>query len=301
MVKRAYILARHPEQQVGFSAIAHRVQATLFLATPHRGADDAAVLSKVLSFSLGSKPFVVDGDDLQRNPHAAQSINDEFLLLCQDLQLFSFYEDLPTKYYGIIVEKDLATIGCDNERTAYLDADHGGVCKYGTKRDSNYQTVRNALAKVIDDFRSREKESRPGPDHAQLRLLDSFLGTSDAAEDDFSRVDSARMAGSCEWLMKKASYLNWIKSANNQLYWMSAKPATGKTILSGRVISHLKNLGKDCSFCFFNYGNKAKSHIGAFLLSMARQMAIMHAEILQAILELCRKDNHLKEKEHNTI
>jgi hypothetical protein len=83
------------------------------------------------------------------------------------------------------------------------------------------------------------------------------------------------MAGSCEWLMKKTTYLDWIKSGNNQLYWMSAKPATGKTILSGKVISHLKGLGKDCSFCFFDYGNKAKSNIGAFLLGMARQMAIM--------------------------
>jgi hypothetical protein len=110
-------------------------------------------------------------------------------------------------------------------------------------------------------------------------LLDVFLGTSDAAEDDYSRVDSARMPGSCEWLMKKSTYLDWIKSGNNQLYWMSAKPATGKTVLSGKVINHLKGLGKDCSICFFNYGNKAKSNISSFLLSMARQMAIMHTEI----------------------
>lgn len=300
VVKRAYILARLPTQKPGFSSIASRVQAMLFLATPHRGADDASMLSKILSLSLvGTKPFVLD---LQRNSQATQSINDEFPAFCQDLQLFSFYETLPTKYVGsIIVGKDLATLGYDNERTAYLEADHRGVCKYATKRDPNYQTVRNSLAKVIDDFRSRETASRVMIDHEQLRHLDIFLGTSDAAEDDFSRVDSARMVGSCEWLMKKSTYIQWIKSENNQLYWMSAKPATGKTILSGKVINHLKGLGKDCSFCFFDYGNKAKSNIGSFLLSMARQMAIMHPEILQAILELYRKDSHLKEKEHNTI
>ena len=298
MVKRAYILAKLPRQQAGFASIASRVQAMLFLATPHRGADDASLLSKILSLPLvGTKPFIAD---LQRNSHATQSINDEFPALCQDLQLFSFYETLP--YLGsIIVKQDLATMGYDNERTAYLDADHRGVCKYATKRDPNYQTVRNSLAKVIDDFRSRVIKTRVMIDHEQLRLLDNFLGTSDAAEDDFSRVDSARMAGSCEWLMKKSTYVEWIKSENNQLYWMSANPATGKTILSGKVISHLKGLGKDCSFCFFDNGNKAKSNIGSFLLSMARQMAIMHSEILQVILELYRKDSHLKEKEHSTI
>jgi hypothetical protein len=119
VIKRAYILGRLPGQRAGFSSIASRVHAMLFLATPHRGADDASVLSRILSLStVGSKPFVVD---LQRNSHATQTINNEFPLLCQDLQLFSFYETIPTKPLGsLVVEKDLATLGYDNERTAYL-------------------------------------------------------------------------------------------------------------------------------------------------------------------------------------
>jgi hypothetical protein len=156
VVKRAYILAKLPRQQAGFSSIASRVQAMLILATPHRGADDASLLSKILSLSLvGNKPFLAD---LHRNSHSTQSINDDFPALCQKLQLFSFYETLPAKWIGsIIVKQDLAVMGYDNERTAYLDADHRGVCKYATTLDPNYQTVRNSLAKVIDDFRSREK------------------------------------------------------------------------------------------------------------------------------------------------
>jgi len=109
VAKRAYILAKLPGQQAAYSSIANRVQAMLFLATPHRGADDASLLSKLLSLSLNSKPFV---GDLERNSHATQNINDEFPHLCQNLQLFSFYETLPTKYVGsIIVDKDLATLG----------------------------------------------------------------------------------------------------------------------------------------------------------------------------------------------
>jgi hypothetical protein len=116
VVKRAYILARLPGQQVPFSSIASRVHAMLFLATPHRGADDARVLSNILRLSVGSKQYVVD---LQRNSHATQNINDEFPMLCQDLQLFPFYETLPTKYLGrVVVEKDLARLGYDNELAA---------------------------------------------------------------------------------------------------------------------------------------------------------------------------------------
>lgn len=118
VVKRAYILARLATQQDGLSSIGKRVHAILFLATPHRGADDAKLLSKILSIS-GSKPFLVD---LQRNSYATQHINDDFPHVCQDLLLFSFYETLPTKYLAIsssmVVEKDLATLGYENERTA---------------------------------------------------------------------------------------------------------------------------------------------------------------------------------------
>ena len=94
VVKRAYILAKLPRQQAGFASIASRVQAMLFLATPHRGADDASLLSKILSLPLvGTKPFIAD---LQRNSHATQSINDEFPALCQDLQLFLSMKLYPT-------------------------------------------------------------------------------------------------------------------------------------------------------------------------------------------------------------
>src|SRR5690242_16442155 len=110
VVKRAYILARLPDQQVGFSSIARRVKAMIFLATPHRGADDAKLLSKILSLGFNSSPFL---EDLHRNSRATQSINDEFPKLCRELQLFSFHETLPMKGVGMVVEKDLAVLGYD--------------------------------------------------------------------------------------------------------------------------------------------------------------------------------------------
>jgi len=298
VIKRTYILAK---QQTEFSSIANRVSAMFFLATPHRGADYAQLLTKILNIAPGPQPFVID---IHRNSLATQSINDEFPHHCQNLQLLSFYETLQTNLLagrGLVVDKDLATLGYANERTAYLNADHRGVCKYASKRDPNYQTVRNALATVIDDFRISATESKNHIDHEQLKLLDSFLGTSDSAEDDFMSVDSVRMSGSCEWLMRKSSFIEWQESANTQFYWISAKPATGKTILSGKVVNHLKSLNKDCNFCFFDHGNKAKSNIRSFLLSMARQLALIHSEILRVVLELSRKDDQLKKADHPII
>lgn len=55
-------------------------------------------------------------------------------------------------------------------------------------------------------------------------------------------VDSLRLTGSCEWLMRKTALLQWRDSATPRLYRISAKPATGQTILSGMVVHHLKCL-----------------------------------------------------------
>jgi WD40 repeat protein len=298
VIKRAYILAKQKEE---FFSIANRVRAIFFLATPHRGADLAQLLTKILNLSAGQRPFVTD---LHRNSLATQSINDEFPNHCQELQLYSFYETLPTNYgvgKSLVVDKDLATLGYSNERTAYLNANHREVCKYSTSNDPNYLIVRNALAATIDGFRIHAASSKHNLDLEQRKLLEDFLGVSDVVEDDLMGATAQLMTGSCEWLLKKDSFQEWRDSANTQLYWISAKPATGKTILSGKVITHLRDLDRDCAFYFFNYGNKAKSTISSFLLSMAWQMALMHVDIFRTVLEICKQDHRLGAADHRTI
>ena len=298
IIKRAYILAKQKQE---FVSLADRVQAIFFLATPHRGSDLAPLLSKLLNLSGGARPFVTD---LHRNSLATQSINEEFPQYCQDIQLYSFYETLPTSYgvgSSVIVGQDLATLGYANERREYLNANHRKVCKYASQDDPNYRTVRNALASVMNVLRSRLALTKRDISNDQRRLLDTFLGVSDAPEDDFMSVDSLRMSGSCEWLVDKKSFQQWLHCANSPIYWVSAKPATGKTILSGKIIAHLRELHKHCSFYFFHHGDKGKSNVASFLLSMAWQMALLDKVVLGTLLEIYEKDDHLSKADYRTI
>lgn len=298
MIKRAYILAKQKEE---FHRLAERVKAIVFLATPHRSADLAQLLNRILILTSGSRPFVAG---LHRNSVATQSINDEFPQHCQGLQLHSFYETLPTNYgigKGLVVDKDLATLGYANERTAYLNANHRDVYKYSAQSDSNYQTVRNALASTVNSFRSRALEFRQCLDNEQQHLLGSYLGVSEAPENELMRIDTIRMRGSCEWLLRKQSFQEWRDSGDSQLYWISAKPAAGKTILSGRIIHHLKDLNKDLAFYFLDYRSKARTTIHSFLLSFAWQMAHTYTEVAQTILTFCEKDEELKKADYRTV
>lgn len=298
VIKRAYILARQREE---FHRLAERVRTIVFLATPHRGADIAQLLSKILNLSPGSRPFVTD---LHRNSLATQSINDEFPQYCQDLQLYSFFETLPTPHgvgKSIVVEKDLSILGYANERTAYLNANHREVCKYSSQSDPNYHTVRNALAHAIDNYRGYAAASRQRVDQEQQQLLDKYLGVSDRPEDELLGVDTIRLKGSCEWLMQRESFSHWRDSANTQVYWISAKPAMGKTVLSGCVVNHLRLLKRDLSFYFFDYRDKSKTTIQSFLLSVAWQMAQMHIEVLTKVLEICGKEEGLAKSDFRTL
>ncbi|KAJ5519087.1 hypothetical protein N7453_001509 [Penicillium expansum] len=298
VMKRAYLLAKGKRE---FEYLATRIQAMFFLATPHRGADLASTLLKLLSLSGGPRPFVTD---LQRNSMAIQSINDEFPHHCHEMQLCSFYETLPTSFgikKSLVVEKDLATMGYTNERREYIHANHRDICKYASQDDPNFRIVRNALASGLDVLRNRLALASRDSISDRQRLLETILGVSDAPEDDFMSADSLRMSGSCEWLVDKLNFQEWLHGANSPIYVIVAKPATGKTILSGKVVTHLKKLQKKSSFYFFKYGNKEKSNITTFLLSMARQMALSDAKVLATCLEICEKDDQLSKADYRTI
>lgn len=209
MIKRANIMAHQREE---FQSLAQRVRVIVSIATPYRGADLAQLLGRVLNLSPGARPFV---DDLHRNSFATHSINDEFPQYAQELQLYSFYETQPMAYglgKSLVVEKDAAVLGYANESANYLDANHREICKYSTKANPNYQTVRNALASIVDSLRGSAAPFRGEITSDQRRLLDSFLGRIAAPEDYFMAIDDLRLTGSCEWLLKKQSFRDWRDS-----------------------------------------------------------------------------------------
>ena len=202
---------------------------------------------------------------------------------------------------GIVVPKDSATLGYINERTMYLNANHHDVCKYSNDEDPNYLAVRNSLASTLDDLRSTSGLKRRETDYAQHQWLVDRLDVDDTPDDDYLLVDSLRMPGSCAWIAEKDGYQHWRDSSDPQIYWITAKPGTGKSVLSGYVIKHLKDFDKDCAFYFFTYGDKSKSSVGLFLRSIAWQMSSIHPEVYDFLLKTCKKDPQLAKADYRTI
>ncbi|KAL8690713.1 MAG: hypothetical protein Q9224_004342, partial [Gallowayella concinna] len=242
-----------------------------------------------VSISHSARPYI---SNLERTSDVLAILNNSFRHYTPDLTLVSFYETQPTSLglrSVMIVQKDSAQVGCAGERVAPLNANHRGVRKFGTPTESNYISVRNALQdineKCLEHVQSRTEDQL----HKDILRIDQYLGEPGKPEDDLWDLEEARIQGSCEWFAERAAFQKWVDLEtlpSSQLYWVSAKPATGKSVLSAYVINTLNNLNLDCSYYFFRYGTKERSTASGLLLSLAFQMALFNASVREKLLSM---------------
>ena len=92
---QAIILAH---QNSKYAEMLSRIKAVIFLATPHRGADLAKLLSVLLAMTFSRKIFV---DDLSTDSRVVQEINSDFLGRTAGLELISYYESRGVQGFGV--------------------------------------------------------------------------------------------------------------------------------------------------------------------------------------------------------
>ncbi|KAK5631744.1 hypothetical protein RRF57_007458 [Xylaria bambusicola] len=282
VVKKAYILAR---QDITCKALAGRVHSMFFLGTPHRGSDLAGILQNMLAVACGTKPFV---NDLLPNCSILAEINDTFRHYATDLRLWSFYETLPVKMLVVsklVVEKYSATLGYGNEEICSMDADHRHVCKFDNATDPNYRKLRNALTTAIDMIRA--ENSAPTPRETILQL-ERILGMAEQSyEDDLAALQDLRHPGSCFWFTEQAELRHW-KLGNPKsppIFWLTGRPATGKSVLCSHVIDQLNTQNLKCSYFFFKHGKAGRSSLADCLRGLAYQMSLNDSTVAQCVLQ----------------
>ncbi|KAL8944383.1 MAG: hypothetical protein Q9211_000617 [Gyalolechia sp. 1 TL-2023] len=290
----------------------------LFLATPHNGAISAQFLKRILQASHSGSHLYLD--DLQKDSPAIQEINDEFRHCAGNLQLYSFFETKPMNFGMltdiIIVKKTSAIMGLPGERTAHLDSDHRGVGKFDSAEDPNFVTVRNALVEVLDGVRIyRRSESINNMAGAgagcqlnlkeeargQKRRLKAFLCITDLVQLDVLESQHEKIAGSCEWLIKRSEFQRWRDLETSQVFWLNGNPATGKSFLTGYVLEHLKGLDLDCSSFYFRDGDEFRSTLSRCLLSLAYQMALLQSDVQQLFLDMDADGIHFNKEDYKSI
>ncbi|KAI0099640.1 hypothetical protein GGR51DRAFT_551995 [Nemania sp. FL0031] len=270
VVKKAYILAR---QDIAYKALAERVHSMFFLGTPHRGSDLASILQSMLMVTWRRKPFV---NDLLPNCSTLAEINDSFRHYAVDLRLWSFYETLPVKMMVVsklVVEKYSATLGYGNEEISSMHADH------------------------------RHVYSGPTPRETILRLKGILGMTELAYEDDLAALQDLRHPGSCFWFTEQPDLSRWKLGSPNSppIFWLTGRPAIGKSVLSSHVIDQLNAQNFKCSYFFFRHGKAGRSSLADCFRALAYQMSVNDSTIAQCVLQLGQDDESWDQHDDRVI
>lgn len=311
VIKKAYMLARN---DAAYHTLANRMQAMVFLATPHRGSDSAQLLTNVLRASMGSKAYIID---LQKGSGTTQDINDNFRHVADALKIRTFYESQAMFGNALVVEPESATLGYKNEVSSMLVANHRTICKFDLPSCPTYVEIRNALAALVSDVDHENASVEKDEYRAQIKSLRRYLNVDEEAYDDLIERETQRFPGSCQWILARSAYQSWLDSgasrspsvsksttwstvssrdpleqsetASSDLkpyYILHGAPAMGKSLVATRIIEDLQSRHLGCSYHFFQHGDRVKSTLGGCLRGLAFQMALSNPSIRQKLCGL---------------
>lgn len=106
------------------------------------------------------------------------------------------------------------------------------------------------------------------------KLVEQLFACGQAPEDDLAFFRQRWMVGTCEWILSEPTFKLWLEHASgSRIAWMTAPPASGKSILSAYIINHVRESGQSCQYFFFKFGDNTKRSPAALLKSIGVQMA----------------------------
>ncbi|KAI1821720.1 hypothetical protein F4861DRAFT_445652 [Xylaria intraflava] len=316
VVKKAFLLAtRDPT----YKETANRIHSIYFLASPHRGADSAQLLSRLMSVSgptTGSKAYA---NDLVPGNGTLQAINDEFRHISEGVNLWSFFESVPIVNLGIvsfcIVDKESAVMGLPREHVQYLEADHRNVCKFGSPSDPNYLILYNCMTSTIHDIEKNCNSPRNEKQKFQMKNIAKLLGLQWRPATDLLEHAEKQHEGSCEWITDSDEFYEWLNSDYTfhslatdrrcsevpQLLWLTGPPGSGKSVATSHVVKYLQACNLDCSFHFFRQRDREKPVLSELLKSLAYQMAESNSEVRRRLHEMLENEGNLTTDDHSTV
>ncbi|KAF7529454.1 hypothetical protein G7054_g9838 [Neopestalotiopsis clavispora] len=280
IVKRAYTQGGNDPQ---YRTIVKAINAIIFLSTPHRGSNFAEVLQRILQVSLVSAPKE-HINDLLKKSHALQRINDAFRHVVKGLSIVSFYETEPTVVASdtkrvMIVDQDSSVLGYPGEVTRGLSADHHTICKYTSREDPNYITVRDCLrsqvARLVPLSQGSSEASTTPTTAADIREMQELFLVTEPPDTDYIAYRDRWTSGTCEWILSESPFQRWVDDADQapRLLWVHGGAGCGKSIMASFIVNHLVEADKSCQYSFIRFGDRKKRSLDVTLRLLAFQIA----------------------------
>lgn len=128
---------------------------------------------------------------------------------------------------------------------------------------------------------------------ADLRRIQEFLGVSNVPDEYHDKVE-----GSCQWIDERDDFKAWRdatekldktshKNYSPRIYWVSASPGAGKTVLAAYVKSQFDAIGLPHAVYHFHRGKKTLESLSGCLRSIAYQMAVSNGSVREVVAKVC--------------
>ncbi|KAK2601546.1 hypothetical protein QQS21_004864 [Conoideocrella luteorostrata] len=289
----AYLQGQHDPE---YCDIIRAVKVMVFMATPHRGADLAETLNRIIQATCIHSPKAYISD-LARNSNTVQRINESFRhYAVPGLQIMSFYETKATaigqaKMQVTVVSKDSAVLGYPGETSRGLDADHNSICKYSSPQDPNYIAVRNylqsAIAKMLAMHTEDNNSSNTARADAGSRELEALFRITESPDNDFIFFRDRWTSKTSDWIFRHRTFQDWSNSTGPEVHpkllWVQGLPGSGKSVLASFIINHLVETGQSCQYFFVRCANQSKRSLRTILNHLAYQIALANPQVSRAL------------------
>ena len=125
---------------------------------------------------------------------------------------------------------------------------------------------------------------------SNAKRLQEILGIEESTDSELTSCSSEAMDGSCRWITKQQSFINWIDASEKtpKIHWLTGPPATGKSTLASFVVKYLQHgfLEQNCQYHFFLSSDQSKRTPSYCLRSIALQLALFNESFKLALLAL---------------
>ncbi|TVY23462.1 Ankyrin repeat domain-containing protein [Lachnellula hyalina] len=299
VVKKALTIAYNDPARYG--DIHSSTTSILFMATPHRGSDHAALLGGIaevanlpLAGTLTSRFAGKVRDDLikdlEKDNPAVKKIAEGFGALNsgKDVTLYSFVEMKRTKPLSRrVVDEETGTMGVGGERVIYMDGeDHKSIVRFESEESPSYRKVLVVLREAVSDAVTPYLTKAALEDEPCLGTLFFRTMTQRRAS------ASAAHPKTCTWILGHPVFKTWHSSSRG-LLWIKGHPGTGKStlmaFLHASLLSNQISKSIFLDFFFFNRGEALqKSPLGMYrtlLHQLYRKSGIARNMILEVYEE----------------
>ena len=114
-----------------------------------------------------------------------------------------------------------------------------GVQQISLKQDNFHIEVRTELSNVMAALNESRTEASQGADRKHINKVKALLQPSVFPIDTYTGIEKTRVPGTGDWIRKEELFQAWINE-ENPLLLVSGNAGSGKTYLSGNMISFLK-------------------------------------------------------------